>query len=225
MYAPVGLAVEEGMAMTCLDGEPPPSLDALDFELLGRWSARQKVAAMARELGVSGVTVAKRMKRPVFQAALARLQRNFFDQLSRGEFGAMALVKANLVGNVKGLLKLARSANDERVQLTARLELIKLGGLTAPKPAVADRPEQLFDAMEPEELEHFAATGEVPRRLTDQLARMAVTVLEGKKKAEAATLDVEWEVAKDAEREAAKEVADEDGPAWEQMPDETELGG
>lgn len=229
MYAPVHLAREEGMNLVCLDGELPPALDGLDFEILGRWRCGQKVSVMARELRTTPATIRLRMARAPFQAAQARIQRNFFDAIARGEFGAMAILKANLVGNVKGLLKLARTSVDERVQLQARLELIKMAGLQPPKPLAPERPEQLLDQMDPEELAHFAATNEIPKRLGDQVARMAATVLRARQ-AKTVEAEVVWEAAEGvetakAEATARGELPDDDGPGWEQLPDETELEG
>jgi len=194
METRVDLAQEEETgAVVCLDGEPPPQLDAMDFALLESWAARLSQREMAKAVGISLSQVQGRIKRPAFQAALTRLQRNFFDQLSRGEFGAMALVKANVVGAVKRVLGMSKTAANERVKLDANLRLIELAGVQPPKPAVTESPERLLDLMTPEELEHFAASNEIPPRLADAVARLAATTLQTQREATIEAVEVTTE--------------------------------
>ena len=231
----LAFATEEGLvaasrALVCVDGEAPPTtLDALDFALLAKWSEQKPWRVMAAELGVSVPTVRARAGRPAFQATLARLQRNWFDQLARGEFGALALAKANVVGAVRRTLALARGANNERVKLEANRDLIKLAGVTPPVATPTQRPEELLDLMTAEELEHFAGTNEFPKRLADKLARVAATVLQARP---ATVIEAEavWEqspeaAALDAASAPPVEEPDDDGPAWATLPDETVLDG
>lgn len=221
--------VEASRALVCVDGEAPPTLDALDFALLAKWSEQKPWRVMAAECGVSVPTVRARAARPAFQATLARLQRNWFDQLARGEFGALAIAKANAVGAVRRTLALARGAQNERVKLEANRDLIKLAGVTPPAATPTQRPEELLDLMTPDELEHFSLTNEFPKRLADKLARVAATVLQARP-VTVVEAEAVWErspeaAALDAESAPPVEEADEDGPAWASLPDETELEG
>lgn len=178
-------------AATCLDGGPPPDLDALDYTLLASWTERATMKALAEKTGLTVAGVRARTLRPAFQQALQRLQRSLFDRLARGEYGVLALAKGNAVGAFKRVLQLSRAAENERVRLDANLEIMKLAGVQPPKPAVVESPERLLDQMSPEELEHFSKTNEIPRRLGDQVAKLAVTALQAKASLEA---EIEWEV-------------------------------
>ena len=214
-------------ALVCLDGLPPPDLDGLDYRILAAWSEHKAWGVLAAELAISPVTIKNRVRRPVFQQTLQRLQRNFFDQVARGEYGALALLKANTVGAVKRLIGMSRGAEDERVKLNAILEVIKLAGVQPPKPAVIENPERLLDQMTAEELDHFDRTNEFPRRLADQLARVAATVLQGRERAPVVEVEAVDDMAPApstlAVEEPAVELPDEDGPLWAPLPDETEL--
>lgn len=221
---------ETGVAVAlCDDGEPPPEgLDALDWRILGAWSEAKNWTTMAAEVGVSTPRLRLRVKRPAFQAALTRLQRNFFNQIARGEYGAMALLKANRVGLVQRLLGMSRGATDERVRLTATLEAIKLSGLQAPKPVVIDNPERLLDLMTADELDHFSKTNEMPVRLADKVVRLAATALtkrpsvtEGHVDGE--VVDASMDFDGDPRRAGPREEADVDEVVtWGAMPVETE---
>lgn len=238
-YAPVSAAREEGLELACLDGEPPPDLDALDFAILTAWSDRTKWADLARQLGVSVQTIRGRAARPAFQGTLTRLRKAWFDQLSRGEFGALALARANVIGAIKGTLRLMHGAEHEKVQLEAQRDIIKLAGVIPVQPKVIERPDTLLDEMTQEELEHFSVSGEFPRRLHDKLARVAASVLQAKAATTVEALDattVEWEPvggtgetegegaparALTPESTAPAELPDDDGPAWAPLPEET----
>lgn len=246
-YAPIALAQEEAepprttldpRALVCADGGPPPVMDPLDVGILTLWMERKSWGAIARALGVTYPTIRARWDRPAMQATVARLQRNLFDQLSRGDFGALALVKANQVSAVKVTLRLMRTATKEAVQLEAARDILKLAGLQPAKAAVVDRPETLLDEMTQEELEHFSLTNEFPRRLADRLARVAAGVLQARTRPSVEGPDeVAWErvgpaayeppVVPEAEVEPAPapaiEADDVDGPEWGSLPDETTL--
>ena len=233
MLTPIHLAREEG---TSIETGPPPGLDAIDFAILIAFSQTTKLIEVARSVGVSAAIVRTRIARPAMQVAMQKLQAGWWEKLSRGEFGAIALVKANQIGAIRRVLGLARAAVDEKVRLAANKYLIELSGLQAPKPQVIETPDRLIDLMTDEEREHFLATQEFPVRLADQLARVAAPVLRAKR---ANTVDVEWErvgedvpepqvppeVAEvDRETAPAEETPDSDGDVgWARLPDETEI--
>lgn len=249
MYAPVGVAREEPEAveaalqphaLVCSDGGPPPDLDPLDVRILTGWMERQSWSQIAKTLGVGVGTIRARWNRPSMQAVVARLQRNLFDQLSRGDFGGLALIKANQVSAIKTTLRLMRTATKESVQLEAARDILKLAGMQPAKATVFERPEQLLDEMTQEELEHFSLTNEFPKRLADKMARMAAGVLQSRTTKVEGTVETTWErvgpapyeppvVVAEAEAEAAilddppLQVEDTDGPEWGELPDETML--
>lgn len=244
MWAPVGLAREEGegessRAVLCLDGEPPPDLTPLDMAILVAWTEKKSWTAMAKMLGVTPLTVKNHWNRPAMQAVVTRLQRNLFDQLSRGDFGAVAIVKANQIPAIKKTLKLMRHADSDKIQLEAARDIIRLAGIQPAKALVVDRPEQLLDEMTVEELEHFSLTNEIPRRLADKVARVAAGVLRQRRKPTASQdgagedTEGDWEpidaqaqatdVPLEGGEEGPLELPDEDGPGWTDLPDETEL--
>lgn len=204
------------VALLCLDGLPPPRLDAVDFALLEQWTARRSWREMALAAGVGKAAAQARMARPAFVEALTRLQRTFFDQLARGEFGVLALAKANAPGAFKRILALSRLAISEKVKLDANRDILALAGIQAPKPAVIESPDRLIDLMTADEAAHFAETNEFPRRLADKLARVAAGVLQerGKTMVEA-TVEV-------PDDDPPLEVPDDDGPEAWVLPDETE---
>lgn len=236
-----GHAPVDPHALVCADGLPPPALDPLDMAILLAWMERKSWAAMAKSFGTAYATIRARWDRPAMQAVVSRLQRNLFDQLSRGDFGGLALVKANQVSAIKVTLKLMRTASRESVQLDAARDILKLAGMQPAQAKIVDRPETLLDEMTQEELEHFSLTNEFPRRLADRLARVAAGVLQARVTKEEGTVDgetrVDWErvgpapyvpevVAApplDPEPDAPLELPDEDGPEWGGLPDETAL--
>lgn len=213
----------------------PRDLDGTDWAILCRWTERETYTAMGKALGVSVQTIRARVARPSFQHVLARLQRNLFDQLSRGEFGALAIFKANAVGAAKRIVGLSRMAINETVKLNANLEIVKHAGIQPPKPVVLDNPERLFDQMTADELDHFARTDEIPKRLMGQVARFAVKAIE-----ERTGVTVDGEVERQEDGEGAEydgthvpksadpppEVVDRDDEVagWRDLPDETDLG-
>lgn len=234
MKAWPGEATEEGTLLSpqelaCQDGLPPPELDGMDFAILSAWTERKAWSRIASEVGLTAPAVHYRINRPKFQEALERIRRSWFDAIARGEFGAIALAKANAVPAMRRVVALARTATDERVRLNANLEILKLAGVQPPKPATIERPETILDLMTVEELAHFERTNEFPRRLGDKLARVASSVIQTREKT-TVEAEIEDEMRHEAARAQHAESPDEtpeddsEEPApWTQLPDESEL--
>lgn len=198
MFSPLLSTVEEGAVTLDIPavaphvgdaiGEKPGEMAPGDYVILGKVFERKNTRQIAEELGISKATVRKVTHSEVFRTYVSLVEERMLERISAGEFGALAIAKAETVGAMKRVVGMSKSSDDERVKLNANLEILKLGGIQPPKPAVIESPERLIDLMTAEELDAFAREGTFPERLGDQLARVASSVL---KKAEAQRFQVE----------------------------------
>lgn len=215
------LAQEEGiLPALCDDGLPPPELDGVDFAILSAWTEKRDWKLIAGAVGIGLPTLKSRISRPIFRDALERLRKSLFDQLARGEFGALAYVKSNLIENLRMMQGLARAANDEKTRFSAQKQLIEYAGMQPSKPQEGVTIERVLDEMTPEELHHFHRTNEFPRRLADRLARVAASELKQRDATVIEATDVTIEPLLPPEHPMPKEVIEDDLPVWDVLPDD-----
>lgn len=193
-------------------------LDPRSIIMLGKVFEGKRGSAIAREMHLSQSLVSQVLTSAKFKLAEARMETAMLERIARGEFGALAIAKANTVGAMRRLVGMSRGAMDERVKLNATIELLKLGGIQPSKPAVTESPERLVDLMTDDEARVFAETGHFPDRLMDQVARLASGVVRERQRQtmEAEVLAVE-EI--HGERE---HVVEGRGPAREETAEEME---
>jgi DNA-binding CsgD family transcriptional regulator len=159
-------------------GPRPDGLRPREYMVLGKVFEGKKVAQIAAEMGVSTATVSTILGKPQFKAAVQMVEAAIVERIARGEFGVLAIAKANANGAIRRVVGLSKLSQDDRVRLNANLKLIELAGIRPPAPQVVESKERLIDAMTAEEAREFAATGLFPARFRDQLARLAVSVVE-----------------------------------------------
>lgn len=173
---------EEGLGLVAVGWDPASDgLDPLDrlileLDLSGCRPGRIQ-ALLAPRTAVSLPTIYLRQKKASYVAVRTRIETAHMERIARGEFGAIAIAKAELVGNMRRLQGMARGAEDERVRHKALVDMIKFAGFAPPTPLVTENPERVIDAMSAAEAEHFAETGEFPAHLADQLARVGTAQL------------------------------------------------
>ena len=166
------------------DGLAPRDRLILEFHLLSMkpsWIATKLSASLG--VVITPQSVSQRLARPEFKAAVRRIETAHMEKIARGEFGAMALVKAELTGSLRRIIGMAKASEDDRVKLNANLKLVELAGFQPPTPIAHENPERIIDMMGAEELKHFYETGEFPGRLADQLSRLTSNVLAKAEKA------------------------------------------
>lgn len=199
-------------------GPPLPGLSPGDWMIVGKVFERKSAKQIAEECKMTAVNVRRIMGTPQFKRAIEMVEASIVERIARGEFGVLAIAKANAVGAMRRLVGIAKGSEDDRVKLNANLELLKLSGVQAPKPAVTESPERLIDQMTADEAEMFAREGIFPDRFKDQLARLASSALE---KSENARWEPHVEVmpamegensklAEELKREKPREVVEED---------------
>lgn len=199
-------------------GPPVEGLSPGDWMIVGKVFERKSARQIAGECKLSIGRVRQIIDAPKFKRAVEMVEASIVERIARGEFGVLAIAKANAVGAMRRLVGIAKGSEDDRVKLNANLELLKLSGVQAPKPTVTESPERLIDQMTADEAQKFAETGEFPARFADQLARLATSVIE---KSENARWDPHVEVlppmegensklAEEPVREPPKQVVEED---------------
>lgn len=194
-------------------GPPVQGLAPHEWMVLGRLFERRTQKEIAEEMRMSLPTLRKTLEKPEFKRAVEMVEASIMERVSRGEFGVLAIYKANAVGAARRIVGMSKASEDERIKFMANKEVIQGAGIKPPAPAVVDTPERIIDAMNADEAEKFAATGEFPERFRDQMARLATSVLE---KNEAKRWDPKIEVlpleGTDETEEAAREKAREEKP-------------
>lgn len=118
----------------------------------------------------------------ISESVMRQVEQAVLERVARGEFGVLAAAKQAAPGAFRRLQLIAKQAEDDKVRLTANLELIKLAGIKAPAPMEQETPERIMDQMTAEELEAFARDRVWPERLADRLARLPVAVLQAKER-------------------------------------------
>lgn len=188
MWTPLAHVKEEGWVHP--DAEPippkeerelgprPNGMKPTDFMILGKLFENKNYSEIGREMGLAPLTVKKRIHRPAFQSQIQIVEAAIVERIARGEFGALAIAKANAVGAMRRIVGQARRADDERVKFQANVKLLEYAGIQPAKPPVTESVDRLIDMMTADEAETFARTGEFPERFRDQLARLATSVLE-----------------------------------------------
>jgi hypothetical protein len=158
-------------------GRPIAGMAPRDWMILGKLYENKSVKLIAKELGLSAARIHQITATPAFKDALATVEGAIVERIARGEFGVMAIFKAESIGAARRIVGMGKAAEDERVRLHANVEIIKQSGFRPPAPAVTESPERLIDQMTAAEADHFSTTGEFPERFADQLARLASSVL------------------------------------------------
>lgn len=186
-WSPLAGVIEEGLAPIFVPPDPVISeipnpaksgLTPRDVLIIAKVFENKKAGVIAAELGIRKTTVQQRLSHGPLKTMIARVEGAILGRVARGEFGVMALAKAEAVDAMKRVIGISKKSEDDRVRLAANIKLLELAGIQAPKPLVYDNPERIIDQMSGEEADHFARTGEFPARLADQLARLASHVLE-----------------------------------------------
>jgi hypothetical protein len=153
-----------------------------DWVILGKVFEGKRPKVIAAELGITPAVVRARLSRPEFKAAQSQLEATMMERIARGEFGILAMAKAEAVGAFRRVLGQSKLSPDEKVRFNANVLLMKLAGIREPAPAAIETPERLIDMMTAEEAEVFSTTGEFPERFADQLARLTTAVLEAQER-------------------------------------------
>lgn len=215
MWTPLGDTREEGYRDALADpvpseeartlGPPLPGLLPGEWMILGKVFERKSIKEIAKECGMQAGNVSRILAKPAFKQAVAMVEASIVERIARGEFGVLAIAKANSVGAMRRLVGMSKGSEDERVRLQATLKLLEIGGIQPPKPSITESPERLIDQMTAEEAERFAKEGEFPERFRDQLARLASSVLEKNERAR-------W----DPKVEAVAEMVGEDSKLGEE---------
>lgn len=159
-----------------LPAESLPGLQPRDYTILGKLFEGRKPAQIAKELGLSPTTVSSVINSPPFKRAIELQKQAMFQQIARGEFGALAIAKQEQTGAMRRIAKMSKRAEDERVRFNANVELLKYG-TPVPKQQVTENVERLIDQMTGEEADRFAKEGIFPERFRDQMARLATNVI------------------------------------------------
>lgn len=159
-------------------GAPLDGMTPRDWMILGKLYEGKKEKQIGREMGLSQSKISQVVNSPAFKAALKVVEERIVERIARGEFGIMAIFKAEMIPAARRIIGISKVSEDDRVRLAANESIVKKGGYREPAPAVTESPERLLDQMTAEELDHFSKTSEFPDRFKDQLARLASTVLE-----------------------------------------------
>jgi len=187
MWTPLADTKEEGWKESGVKYPSPeertlgpvlPGMQPGDWMILGKVFERKSDRQIADEMGLSKLTVAKVRKSATFRRAVTMIEERIADRIARGEFGALAMAKAELIPAMKRLIGMSKECATDAVRYKATRDLIELAGLQAPKPAESVPVERLVDRMTPEEAREFYETGHFPERFHDQLARIAVSSVE-----------------------------------------------
>jgi hypothetical protein len=188
MWSPLGATREQGTAHESSEpipseeertlGPPIEGLQPMEWMVLGKTFEGKNQKQIAAEVSRSVQTVRRIMDKPAFHLAVRAVEASMAERIARGEFGVLAIFKANAVGAAKRIVGLSRASEDERIRLQANLKIIEGAGVRPPAPAVTESPERLIDQMTAEEATKFAETGDFPERFKDQLARLATSVIE-----------------------------------------------
>lgn len=160
-----------------------------DYMILGLLFEGKSAGEIGARFGVKGNAILRRMARPQFQKALRAAQDQMLERINRGEFGALAIYKAQLVPAAKRIVRIAKRSENDRVRLDANMHIEKMGGMQPPTPKIVDNPETLINQFTAEEAHIFAETGVFPERFRDQFARLGANILQ-KRETEAATAAV-----------------------------------
>lgn len=176
---------EEGLHLAVvpadLDDAGLTNLDYRILELDLSGCRPPRILSLLREVtGISLATIYGRQKRPAYVAVVERVRASHMERIARGEFGAIGIAKANLVANMRRMQGMATHAENEAVKFKALEKMIALSGFQPPAPVVVEHPERIIESMTPEEVEHFAKTGEFPPHLADQMMRVSSAVLRRK---------------------------------------------
>lgn len=158
-------------------GPPVEGLKPHEWLIIGRVFERRAAKQIAEELEMSVGAVRAIMGKPAFKAAIQMVEASMAERIARGEFGVLAIAKANAVGAFRRLVGMAKASEDERIKFQANVKILEMAGIKPAAPMVTESPERLIDAMTAEEAQKFAETGEFPDRFSDQLARLATSVL------------------------------------------------
>lgn len=183
-------------------GLPLPDLAPGDWMILGKCFERKTAKQIAAECSMSVAAVRQVLMKPAFKAAVQMVEASIAERIARGEFGVLAIAKANAVGAFRRLVGMAKGSEDERIKFQANVKILEMAGIKPATPIVTESPERLIDAMTAEEAEKFAASGEFPDRFRDQLARLATSVLEKSERAR-------WEPQVDAQPLTGTEIEEE----------------
>lgn len=159
-----------------LPAEVLTGLSLRDCTVLGKLVEGRKPAQIAKELGLAPGTISSIINSPPFKRAVEAQKKAMFEQIARGEFGALAVAKQEQEGAMRRIVKLAKRADDERVRFNANVELLKYG-TPVPKQQVTESVDRLIDQMTAEEADLFARERVWPDRFKDQLARLATNVI------------------------------------------------
>lgn len=196
-------------------GPPVEGLEPMEWMVLGKTFEGKNQKEIAKEMSRSTQTIRRIMEKPAFHAAVRAVEATMAERIARGEFGVLAIFKANAVGAAKRIVGISKASEDDRIRLAANKTIIESAGIRPPAPAVVENPERLIDAMTAEEAQKFAETGEFPDRFKDQLARLATSVIENnERRLWEPKVDVHPLPGEDAReepaRQKAKEVVEED---------------
>jgi len=162
---------------TLLAPDDITALRPIESAVLGKAFEGKQVEIIAKELDRSIGAIRTIMRKPAFHAAVRAVQENQAREIARGEFGVMAFFKSKSMGAAKRLYRLSKDCEDDRVSLTANLELLKFAGIRQPAPQVTENIDRLIDQFTAAESIAFAERREWPTRFTDQLARLSVNVI------------------------------------------------
>lgn len=178
---PADEAVSEEITRTL--GPPVEGLAPHEWLVLGRVFERRSRKEIAKEMRMTVQGVTQIINKPAFKRAVEMVEASIVERVARGEFGVMAIFKAEAVGFARRIVGISRASEDERIRFQANVKGLELAGIKPPAPAVTESPERLIDQMTAEEADLFAREGIFPERMADQLARLATSVIEKSEKA------------------------------------------
>lgn len=141
------------------------TIKARDMEILYRHACGMKNKEIAEDLGITPQTVSNTLNTPWARNELAILHARTIDSIANGSYSPLALARAYANEALSIQISLMKSPH-VRAQVRARIadSILDRAGY---KPA--QRIENLdlndvWDKMTPEELDHYAASGELPER-------------------------------------------------------------
>lgn len=155
-------------------GPALPQIEPGDWMILGKVFERKKPRQIAEEMGVSVGTVNRVLGSKAFQAAVELVESRIADRIARGEFGVLAIAKANAVAAMRRIVGMSKHCHNEMVRFKANDRVLEIAGVQPPKPVEQVHVERLMDRFTLDEAKEFYQTGHFPARFADQLARIAV---------------------------------------------------